>query len=119
MEVALRSASPARSPSSHTSSPDAAHKRGPSGDPARPRQEERLVEQVDPKLARASSQRDAREVVMLSTSSAKAGRTSSMIWQCPKKAAARRFSDSGVGAELGGGMLDEPKIPVASDVKVA
>ena len=47
--------------------PDAAHKRGPSGDPARPRQGERPVEQVDPKLARASSQRDAREVVMLST----------------------------------------------------
>jgi hypothetical protein len=56
---------------------------------------------------------------MLSTSSAKAGRTSSMIWQCSKKAAARRFSDSGVGAELGGGMLEEPKIPVASGVKVA
>ena len=52
-------------------------------------------------------------------SSAKAGRTSSMIWQCPKKAAARRFSDSGVGAELGSGMLDEPKIAVASGVKAA
>jgi len=42
-----------------------------------------------------------------------------MIWQCPKKAAARPSSDSGVSAELGSGMLDEPKIAVASGVKAA